>query len=53
MVPEDQKEESHLFPWLISNLLQGDCEHHIIKQCAFVHVGLENIIMGYPNLVQI
>ena len=29
------------------------CEHKIIKQCAFVHVGLENITMGCPNLMQI
>ena len=27
--------------------------HNMIKQCAFVHVGPENITMGCPNLVQI
>jgi hypothetical protein len=27
-------------------------EHHIIKQCAFVHVDPENITMGCPNLEQ-
>jgi hypothetical protein len=27
--------------------------HKIIKQCVFVYVGLENIIMGCPNIVQI
>ena len=26
--------------------------HDIIKRCVFVHVGLEDIIMGCPNLVQ-
>ena len=26
--------------------------HNIIKQCAFVHVGLENITMQCPNLMQ-
>ena len=26
--------------------------HHIIKQCAFVHEGPENIAMGCPSLVQ-
>lgn len=27
-------------------------QHNIIKQCVFVHVGLENITMAGPNLVQ-
>ena len=26
--------------------------HNIIKQCAFVHVGPENITIGCPNVVQ-
>ena len=27
--------------------------HNVIKQWAFVHVGLENLIRGCPNLMQI
>ena len=26
--------------------------HNFIKQCVFLHVGLENITIGCPNLVQ-
>jgi hypothetical protein len=26
--------------------------HDIIEQCLFIHVGLEIITMGYPDLVQ-
>jgi hypothetical protein len=26
--------------------------HNIIKHCVFLHVGVEKIIMGCPNLVQ-
>lgn len=28
------------------------CYHNIIKECMFVHVGLEDIPMGCLNLVQ-
>ena len=42
------------FPELSSgmNLLSQAC-HNIIKQCTFIPVGLENIAMGCPNLVQV
>jgi hypothetical protein len=32
--------------------IRGACGHNIIKQCVFIHVGLENSTMGCPNLVQ-
>ena len=34
------------------NLLR-QASHNIIKQCMFIPVGLENITMGCPNLVQV
>ena len=36
-------------PPVISKAVEVEDFYNIIKQCAFIHVGLENIIMDAPT----